>query len=154
MSKAIYFDMDGTLDDLYGVDGWLESLRKSQTKPYREAKSLQDMKLLSNLLLDLQALGYHIGIVSWGSKQSTEEYLERVRTAKIKWLQKHMGRIIFDEIKIVQYGTPKSSVVDFKDGILFDDEQQNRENWEGTSYDETNILEILSGLVLDEVGLL
>ena len=154
MSKAIYFDMDGTLDDLYGVDGWLESLRKSHTKPYREAKSLQDMRLLSDLILDLQTLGYHIGIISWGSKQSSDEYLERVAVTKKAWLKKHMGRVTFDEIKVVHYGTPKSSVAEFSDGILFDDEAQNRENWEGTSYDETNILEVLSGLVLDEVGLL
>ena len=26
MTKAIYFDMDGTIADLYGVDGWLDSL--------------------------------------------------------------------------------------------------------------------------------
>ena len=24
MYKAIYFDMDGTIADLYGVDGWLD----------------------------------------------------------------------------------------------------------------------------------
>ena len=154
MKKAIYLDMDGTISNLYAVDGWLESLRKFQTKPYREAKSMQDMKLLSNLLIDLQALGYHIGIVSWGSKVSTDEYLERVATAKKAWLKKHMGRVHFDEIVVTNYGTPKSSVVKYGNGILFDDEEQNRENWEGTSYDETNILEVLSGLVLDEIGLL
>ena len=109
MNKAIYFDMDGTIANLYAVDGWLESLRKKQTKPYREAKSMVNMKMLGQLLNDLQELGYHIGVISWGSKVSDEAYLEKVRTTKIRWLHSHLGSVAFDEIKVVEYGTPKSS---------------------------------------------
>ena len=31
MYKAIYFDMDGTIADLYGVNGWLDYLVGEQT---------------------------------------------------------------------------------------------------------------------------
>ena len=153
MNKAIYFDMDGTIANLYAVDGWLESLRKKQTKPYREAKSMVNMKMLGQLLNDLQELGYHIGVISWGSKVSDEAYLEKVRTTKIRWLHSHLGSVAFDEIKVVEYGTPKSLVADITGGILFDDEEKNRKDWKGVAYDETDILEILSGLVLKEMGL-
>lgn len=153
MNKAIYFDMDGTIANLYAVDGWLESLRKKQTKPYREAKSMVNMKMLGQLLNDLQKLGYHIGVISWGSKVSDEAYLEKVRTTKIRWLHSHLGSVAFDEIKVVEYGTPKSSVADITGGILFDDEEKNRKDWNGIAYDETDILEILAGLVLKEMGL-
>jgi len=153
MNKAIYFDMDGTIANLYAVDGWLESLRKKQTKPYREAKSMVNMKMLGQLLNDLQELGYHIGVISWGSKVSDEAYLEKVRTTKIRWLHSHLGSVAFDEIKVVEYGTPKSSVADITGGILFDDEEKNRKDWNGIAYDETDILEILAGLVLKEMGL-
>lgn len=153
MNKAIYFDMDGTIANLYAVDGWLESLRKKQTKPYREAKSMINMKMLGQLLNDLQELGYHIGVISWGSKVSDEAYLEKVRTTKIRWLHSHLGSVTFDEIKVVEYGTPKSSVADITGGILFDDEEKNRKDWNGVAYDETDILEILAGLVLKEMGL-
>lgn len=153
MNKAIYFDMDGTIANLYAVDGWLESLRKKQTKPYREAKSMVNMKMLGQLLNDLQELGYHIGVISWGSKISDEAYLEKVRTTKIRWLHSHLGSVAFDEIKVVEYGTPKSSVADITGGILFDDEEKNRKDWNGIAYDETDILEILAGLVLKEMGL-
>lgn len=152
MNKAIYFDMDGTIADLYAVNGWLESLRKKHTKPYREAKSMIDMRLLASLINDLQALGYHVGIISWGSKVSDETYLEKVRTTKIKWLRSHLGSVTFDEIKVVEYGTPKSSVADVVGGILFDDEEKNRTAWNGKAYDEKNILEVLSGIVLKEIG--
>lgn len=147
MNKAIYFDMDGTIAGLYQVEGWLNNLINEQTKPYREAKSLVDMRKLGKVLNTLQAEGYHIGIVSWLSKNGSEEYNERVTTTKINWLKTHLGAVEFDEIKIVKYGTPKQEVVNFPEGILFDDEEPNRNNWKGTAFDVDNILEILANLI-------
>lgn len=146
MTKAIYFDMDGTIANLYGVEGWLDNLIARQTRPYREAKSLVDMRQLGRLLNTLQTEGYHVGVVSWLAKNSTKEYDARVTTTKIKWLERHLGAVEFDEIKIVEYGTPKSTVVKYTEGILFDDEKPNRDEWKGTAYDVQNILEILSTL--------
>ena len=40
MEKAIYFDMDGTIADLYGVDGWLDDLMNESTRPYAAAAPL------------------------------------------------------------------------------------------------------------------
>ena len=50
MTRAIYFDMDGTIANLYGVENWLDYLINEQTKPYREAKPLVEMELLVDLL--------------------------------------------------------------------------------------------------------
>ena len=63
--KAIYFDMDGTIADFYGVPNWLDYLNKDDTYPYKAAKPLVNMSLLARLLNHLQAEGWHIGIVSW-----------------------------------------------------------------------------------------
>ena len=30
----VCFDMDGTIADLYGVNGWLEMLREENARPY------------------------------------------------------------------------------------------------------------------------
>lgn len=150
--RAIYFDMDGTIADLYGCEDWLADLINGYTRPYREAKSLVNMRKLGSLLNHLQEQGYHIGIVSWLSKSGTEEYNQRVVETKERWLSRHIGTVNWDEIKIVPYGTPKSSVVDFPGGILFDDEQRNRMEWTGATdtgmaFDVNNILEILSSLI-------
>lgn len=146
--KKIYFDMDGTIADFYGVDGWLDSILKRQTKPYREAKPLINMRILGNEIKRLQKNGYSIGIISWLAKGSTQEYDMRVQKTKIKWLQRHLGSVQFDEIHIVEYGTPKQEV---GSGILFDDEKQNRIEWnkidENFAFNANNILQVLENLV-------
>lgn len=144
--KAIYFDMDGTIANLYGVENWLDMLRSENALPYESATPLVRMSQLARLLNKLQAEGYIIGIISWLAKDSTETYDLEVKKAKINWLRNHLKSVNFDEIKIVPYGTPKEKIVDYPNGILFDDEEQNRKNWKGQAYDETEILEILKAL--------
>ena len=147
MDKAIYFDMDGTIANFYGVENWLSYLINEQTKPYREATPLVNMRRLGRLLNTLQSIGYHIGIVSWLSKSGTETYNEKVTTAKLAWLSRHLSSVKFDEIHIVKYGTPKWSVVDMPAGLLFDDEEPNRKAWLGRAENVDEILETLSTLL-------
>ena len=145
MKKAIYFDMDGTIADLYGVNGWLEMLIAENTNPYVIAKPMLEMWKLSKVLHNLRNRGYHVGIISWTSKNGTSEYNERVATAKKFWLRENLYTAL-DEIKIVPYGTPKAEAVDFPEGILFDDEEPNRKNWTGNAYTPAEIMEILEAL--------
>lgn len=146
MTKAIYLDMDGTIADLYGVENWLPMLRASDPTPYRIARPLLNLSILARYLNKAQRNGYKIGIVSWLSKNSNEEYDEAVTTAKKEWLAHHLASVQFDEITIVPYGMPKSRVVKFADGILFDDEERNRNEWCGIACDVDNIIEVLKGL--------
>lgn len=146
MTKAIYFDMDGTIADFYGVPHWLEYLCESNPHPYEVAAPLLNMSHLARLLNQLQSDGWHIGIVSWLSKSGTAEFNAEVIIAKRMWLKKHLPSVYWDEYKIVPYGTPKHMVVQFSEGILFDDEAPNREAWDGSAYDVQNIIEILKGL--------
>lgn len=147
MKNAIYFDMDGTIANLYGVENWLDYLVASDPYPYKAAKPMVNMSRLARLLNRLQAEGYHIGVVTWLCRGSDENYDNAVTLAKARWLDRHLPSVHWNEVKIVPYGTPKQTVVDVADGILFDDEAPNRENWTGTAYDVENILEILKGLL-------
>jgi len=143
MKKEIWFDMDGTIANFYGVEDWLEYIKREQTKPYREAKPLINMKHLAKELNRLQKLGYTIGIISWLAKGSTENYDKKVEKAKKNWLKSHLKSVKFDKINIVKYGTPKEN---FGKGILFDDEELNRKNWKEKAFDEKNIIEILRAI--------
>lgn len=147
MTKAIYFDMDGTIADLYGQRNWLKNLRAEKVAPYEKARPMLDMQALKSALNSLRAKGYTIGIITWLSKDSTEEYKRAVRCAKMDWLDKHFGLGYFDKIHMVQYGTPKHKVATIKNAILFDDNEEVRQAWNiGTAHNETNILQVLKGL--------
>lgn len=146
MTKAIYFDMDGTIANLYGVENWLEKIINEDASLYIEALPLLKLNVLARLLNNLQKKGWTIGIVSWLAKNSSENYDIEVTKAKTNWLNSHLASVKFDEINIVPYGTPKEEVVNFPNGILFDDEIQNRENWIGKAFDETEILTVLKAL--------
>ena len=143
MAKKIYFDMDGTIADLYGVQGWLEDLMAGETRPYAEAKPMVNMSRLARRLNTLQRAGYEIGIISWLSKNGTDEYNRQVTETKIAWLRAHLASVEFNEIHIVKYGTPKQTL---GKGILFDDELPNREKWGEGAYEPKDIFEILGGL--------
>ena len=136
----IYFDMDGTIADLYGVENWLEDLLHEDSRPYRVARPLVDMRVLARLLNRLIRAGYSINIISWTSRSGSDTYNEEVRRVKIQWLEKHLRSVQFDNIEIIPYGTPKEL---YGSGILFDDEEKNREAWGEGAYSEKEIFEVL-----------
>ena len=142
--RQINFDMDGTLCDFYGVEGWLDDLDNYNTRPYEIAKPLLNLSVLARYLNKLQSKGYTVNIISWLSKTRTADFDERVTRVKLEWLKKHLKSVKFDNITIISYGTPKQN---FGKGILFDDETKNRDSWVGLAYDEKNILEILKNLL-------
>lgn len=143
-NKWIYFDLDGTLAGLYDVPNWLPMLVASDPTPYKLAAPLVNMNVLARKLNKLQRAGYKIGIISWLSKSSTPEYDEAVTAAKLWWLRKHLNSVSWDAINIVNYGRNKWEVCG--EGILFDDEKPNRDNWGGEAYHPDMIMEILSSL--------
>ena len=143
---TIYFDMDGTIADLYGVEGWLDYLIASDPYPYEMARPLIKLNSLARILNRLQREGYRIGVISWLSKNSNADYDAKVTKAKMTWLHKHLTSVCFDEINIVEYGTPKQIFAKTADDILFDDEERNRINWTGKAFDVNAILEVLKGI--------
>lgn len=143
--KAIYFDMDGTIADFYSVNGWLDCLLNNDIRPYLMAKPMFDVWAFAKLLNSLKRKGYHIGIISWSSKNASKEFNERIEKAKKHWLKENL-LITLDEIKVVPYGTPKSKVVDFPNGILFDDEEKNRIEWGMSAYAPAEMIKILKSL--------
>lgn len=145
MNKAIYFDMDGTIADLYGVEGWLDDLIAENVRPYAEAKPLLNLSLLARYIHKAQAKGYTVGVISWLSKSGTPSYNEAVTAVKREWLAKHLPSVEWDEIHIVKYGTPKSTCRTCP-GILFDDEQRNLDEWGAGAVIASSLLEVLRNL--------
>ena len=146
MTTTIFFDMDGTIADLYGVENWLDYLIASDALPYEIAKPLIRLNALARVLNRLQKQGYKVGVISWLAKNSDTDYDEKVTRAKKEWLKKHLTSVNFDEIHIVKYGTPKQTFAKTENDILFDDEEKNRNDWTGKAFDVNEIIEILKGM--------
>ena len=56
---TIWFDMDGTIADLYAVENWLPMLRASDPTPYAMAKPMLRLSALAYMLNGLQSLYPH-----------------------------------------------------------------------------------------------
>jgi hypothetical protein len=148
-TKVIVFDMDGTIADLYGVDGWCEMLNNHIVKPYEIAKPLYDMVELVDVLNELRNIGYIIAITSWLAKNTTKEYDRVVRIAKKNWLDGF--NFPYDELHLVKYGTTKANCTRKLGGfqILVDDNEKVRNGWNlGATIDANeNIIEMLKALL-------
>lgn len=119
--KAIYFDMDGTLNRFFDYPDWLRLLHSEDIRPYRDCEPIVNLGELVPILEQLRNLGVHVGVISWLSKGSSISYAKATRAAKIEWLQNHI-RFEFDSIKICRYGAPKHNYA-MDDSILVDDSQ-------------------------------
>lgn len=146
LNVTINFDLDGTIADLYGVPNWLPMLRAEDETPYAIAKPLVRLCSLAKVLNRLQKEGYNLAVISWLSKTGTEEYNAKVTNAKLEWLATHLPSVHWDNINIVEYGTPKENFCETPFDILFDDEEKNRESWNGIAFDVDDILGILKTL--------
>ena len=137
----IWFDMDGTIANLYGVDGWLSALQTFDPSPYEIAKPLVNLSRLARYLNKL----HEIGVISWLSKCSTPEYDKLVTDAKKYWLSHHLPSVKWNEVIITSYGVNKWETCGA--GILFDDEDKNRDTWGGAAYEPDKIFNILIEMV-------
>jgi hypothetical protein len=150
MNRSINWDMDGSLNRFYDVPNWLEKLQAEDPSPYLEAEPMWDMEKLNEVLEKLREAGWEINVITWLSKNSSEEYKDAVREAKKAWLEK--WGFVYDHFHGVQYGATKAdSVRERTDyGILIDDNAKVRDGWHlGETIDPTttNIIVALAALL-------
>lgn len=134
---AIYFDMDGTIANLYGYDGWLEKLHNADTSPYEEAEPLINMEHFNAICAAFEALGITLGVISWAAKESEHDYKVRTKAAKKEWIKKHCPALA-NEFHVLGYGQPKHRAAKVKNAVLVDDNKEVRAKWKGYTIDATN----------------
>lgn len=150
MVKMICFDMDGTIANLFDVADWLPKLRAEDPSPYAEAAPMWDMTELRKVLVELKI---EVRIVTWLSKDSSEEYKDEVRQAKREWLDRY--GFPYDHFHGVRYGATKADSVrnllnENETAILIDDNAKIRNGWTlGEAVDPTavNLIEYLRNLL-------
>ena len=56
----IFFDMDGTIANLYAVENWLDFLKAEEITPYKEAKQMVNMSQLNIIIVMMKMLRLNI----------------------------------------------------------------------------------------------
>ena len=151
--KMICFDMDGTIADLYGVNGWLEMGENEDTTLYEIAEPLWNMKELADILQKVQRMGIEIRVITWLWGSGSAEFAERTRQAKLEWLRKY--GFPFDHFHGVKFGTTKADTIrrylgENESAILFDDNAKVRKGWhmgEAVNPQTENIIDYLKGIL-------
>lgn len=124
--KTIWFDMDGTIANFYGVDNWLDYLKAENTHPYEVCKPMFTKRTMNGIINGLREKGYAIGIISYVSHNATSDYASRIAIVKNNWLKENFPAV--DIIHICTKDTPKSAFYNHGD-YLVDDEDKNLEDW-------------------------
>ena len=154
MNKTLVFDMDGTIANFYGVVGWLDYLKESNSTPYIVAEPLYNMEYLNSILGVLKMFGWRIVVTSWLAKDSSKEFDREVRQAKLDWLDSF--DFPYDEIHLVKYGTTKANCTRKHGGfqVLVDDNESVRNGWSlGMTIDANeNIIPHLLDLIKVELA--
>lgn len=151
--KILVFDLDGTIFDFYGVDGWKHYLDDLQdVTPYAIAKPFYNPDELNAVINSLKSQGWYIVVNTWLSITKTEEFHNAIREVKLQRLAEI--QFPYDYFIATDYGVDKQEpFLTIKDGmqILVDDNADIRAAWNGPTIDATqNIIPFLKQLLIKE----
>lgn len=123
--RIVYLDMDGTIADLYGIDGWLQKLEREKKNLFTSCKAMITEEELFKIFPEHK---YEIHILSMTPKNATKEYCEQVIAEKNIWLDLFFPKIT--KRIYLKYGNNKN-LKNSQKHILVDDNKIIRENFRG-----------------------
>lgn len=125
MNKIVYFDMDGTIANLYGVNNCFKRLDNLDASVYSEAKPIDKY---INMLKEFKNMGYKVIILSCLGMISEPTFDKQTCINKDKWLDKYVGKEYIDERIYIPNTKHKEQYVNTL-GILVDDDERVLNNW-------------------------
>lgn len=125
MNKIVYFDMDGTLADLYGVTNVFKRLDALDANVYSEAKPIDTY---INMLKEFKNMGYKVIILSCLGMISDKQFDKDTIHNKGLWLDKYVGKQYIDERIYIPNTKHKEQYIN-EYGILVDDDDKVLMNW-------------------------
>lgn len=127
--KKIYFDMDGTVADLYGEKNWLNNLRNEREGSFINLRPLVDMNELAMVCHQLMNLGYSFGVITWLPMGASYEFERVCEEEKRAWVEEFMPWV--SEFYAKSYGVPKQYAPSKRaaEMILVDDNAEVRAMW-------------------------
>lgn len=125
MSKIVYFDMDGTIANLYAVENVFDRLDALDASVYSEALPINKY---IGMLRGFKELGYKVIILSCLGMISEDKFDKDTIDYKNKWLDKYVGKEYIDDRIFIEYTKHKENYIK-EGGILVDDDDKVLMNW-------------------------
>lgn len=133
--KSIWFDMDGTIAELYKVEGWLVSLREGDWNVYAECEPRTHAERIRSAVEALVAHGWQVGVITWASKGiDWGKDLDAIRDVKFNWLCENFPEIADGRFACIPYGYSKAQFLEemgdnYSLAYLVDDNREVRAEW-------------------------
>lgn len=134
----VFFDLDGTLFNLYGKENWLEMLREENPDAFDWVGMVNNGFMpefnyedLVGICLDLiEDFGVEFNVITWLPMYATSEYEKQCAKIKEKWIRKFLPFV--KDVCCQSYGTPKQLGIKSrsKEMILIDDNLEVCKIWE------------------------
>lgn len=129
MSIKIYFDMDGTVYDLYALPNWLQLLQSESTDAFTQGKPMFRDEFY-DVVSALLAKGVSFGVITWLPMQASDEYAQACEKVKREWCKKFLPFI--STFQAQPYGVPKQNAIEkhASTEFLLDDNEEVGAMWE------------------------
>ena len=130
-NKIAYFDLDGTVYDLYNMENWLERIQKEDPNVFLDGNAIYSKPQMEIMAETLQKAGYEIGVITWLPMNASVEYMIDCISTKRQWVKENMPFVDGRDFHALPYGTPKQNarIKKRREMLLFDDNNEVREMW-------------------------
>lgn len=143
MAKTVWFDMDGTLYDLYNIPDWLERLLSEDAPVFYDGRPMYDPYRINKAIKALVAHGWDVGVVTWAPKDVEEDspFFTEVAYQKLCWIRQYYPELAHN-FHCIPYGDSKRNYIyetrvrtSLIGGtqVLVDDNRIVRDDWEVVS---------------------
>lgn len=129
MSVRIYFDLDGTVYNLYGIENWEPKLRAENPDVFKEGDFIGNHEDFTDICGKLLKKGVQFGVITWLPMQASPEYELECTETKREWVKQYMPFVT--EFTAQSYGVPKQNAIvkRAKTMYLLDDNAEVCEMW-------------------------
>lgn len=140
--NTIWFDMDGTIYELYKILGWLYMLCNRDWKVFSIGKARKHADRINAAIEALSLQGWKVGVITWAPKGIRREdpAFSEVMYTKFEWLCKNFPALANGHFACLEYGESKADYVCVNEvfgeiNYLIDDNKAVRKDWRDHSSD-------------------